>query len=80
MDWKIILQLFMYTSTVIAFCIIKFNDFAHLEKGVNELKQDLKTSKEKQNTRHEENIKTMNGMSNKISELVGKCNAFHSKN
>jgi len=72
MDAKLIFQLFMYACTLIGFCIIKFNDFAHLEKNVNDLKHDIKEIESKQDKRHDENLKQLSKLESSVSYLCGR--------
>jgi hypothetical protein len=74
-DWKIVIlgfNVFTYISGAIAFCIIKFNDFKHLEDDVKDLEAKQDTYELKQNKRHEENIRELAKLAKEVSYLCGR--------
>ena len=65
-------SVFTWITGAIAFCIIKFNDFKHLEDTVEKLSVKQEKTEEKQNVRHEENIKELAKLSKEVAYLCGK--------
>ena len=75
MDWKLITfcySVFVSICGVVGFCIIKFNDFVHIEKKVDSLDEKIDKLEEKQNNRHEENLIALGKIAKDIAYLKGK--------
>jgi peptidoglycan hydrolase CwlO-like protein len=58
--------LFIAGANVMIFCIIKFNDLSHLQKGQEEIKSTLDDIKKK-----------VGDTAERISNVEGKCKANH---
>lgn len=74
-DWRFIsfaYSVFVSICGVVGFCIIKFNDFAHIESKVNDLSQEISVIEKKQDTRHDDNMKALMKITNDVSYLCGK--------
>ena len=41
MEWTSMLAVFLAGGNVAVFCIIKFNDLAHMQKGIEEIKSEM---------------------------------------
>jgi hypothetical protein len=81
-DWKIVVlffNVFQFVVGIVVFCIIKFNDMAHIDKNLKELSGDIKKYEEKNDERHLSMVTNINALSNTVSTLAGRCEAFHSK-
>lgn len=65
-------SVFSWITGVIGFCIIKFNDFSHLENDVKDLEKKQEKYEDKQNERHEENLKALGELATQVSYLCGK--------
>jgi len=65
-------NIFAYVTGIVGFCIIKFNDFRHIENDVEKLEKRQEDYEIKQNDRHEANVKSINNLAVKVGELTGK--------
>ena len=79
-DWKmvsVILSSFQFIFMAVVFSIIKFNDLKHLDDDVKSLKEQQSTYENKNNERHEENLKAINALTVEITKVITKCKAYH---
>lgn len=77
-DWKmisVIFSVFHFIFVAVIFSIIKFNDLAHLDKKVEELKTQQIDFEKKENTKHIQNLEVINKLAVSIGTLIGRCNA-----
>jgi len=58
--------LFLAGANVAIFCVVKFNDLAHLQKSQDEIKNTLTTMDKK-----------LDSNSERLAKLEGKCKANH---
>lgn len=81
-DWKMISVCFsvlQFIFTAVIFSVIKFNDLKHLDMDFKELKKEIKDYETKNDERHLQNVTAINSLSNTVSNLAGRCEAFHNK-
>ena len=74
-DWRLVslaFSVFTWITGIVGFCIIKFNDFKHIEVSVKKLETKQEEYEKKQDERHLENIKELAKLSNAVSYLSGK--------
>ncbi len=74
-DWRVIsliFNVFTWITGIVGFCIIKFNDFSHIEASVKKLEAKQEKYEQKQDERHLENLKELVKISNAVSYLSGK--------
>lgn len=79
LDWRMIgvlIGLFQFIFTAVIFSVLKFNDMKHLDSDLKELKVQFHNYELKNDDRHIENLKALNGLSTTVANLSGKFDAF----
>jgi len=78
MDWKLasfVLNCAQFLGFLVAFCVLKFNDFKHLEKAVEELKNTHEKFREEEHQKHSQNLEVLRELTGQVAYLNGKANA-----
>lgn len=71
LDPKFLLSLTMFICSIVAFCIIKFNDFAHLENNQKAMHDKLEKRMDKIDTKQDSFYIALTNIANDVSYLRG---------
>lgn len=80
MDWRmvgVVLSVFQFIFMAVIFAVLKFNDMAHIDTNLKELKKAFHASELLNSERHIKTLETMTNISNTVSQISGRCQAFH---